>query len=131
MMDTSEVYIKMCDHEKVRGDTLPLLTAQEAASEKPIFRGNNISVAIEMNTTDGRIVRLLRQDQIQEMMGYAKSMINTYATIGIFEDICAFGRNIWQTEEDFKTPEQLWLAFYMYEKQGLEWSAEGKWTKKR
>lgn len=67
-MDTSETYIKMCDHKKIQGDRgIPIFGASELRREKPMYRRGGVYTGIDMNSTTGRVVWLPRQGQVQEM----------------------------------------------------------------
>ena len=83
------------------------------------------------------IVFLPRQDDIQKMMG-----IETALGFGDAIDDMLYERDeggIYDTMAEWvdvhdkqKTPEQLWLAFYMHKKHSKTWSPkEEKWVKKR
>jgi len=70
------------------------------------------------------IVFLPRQDQIQDMMGRMDS-ISRISLLRLFlEDRPSGWAGI-----DIESLEQLWLAFYMYEKHGKAWDGE-KWVAK-
>jgi hypothetical protein len=63
------------------------------------------------------------QDQIQEMMGNFSPDKDGYSELlHDFNQFIEFEETM-----HFKTFEQLWLAFYMYEKQGKIWSGR-KWV---
>ena len=72
------------------------------------------------------IVFLPRQDQIQEWVWNKDGPVSPLRLFGRF---CAFHFTLGPPElSDFHTPEQLWLAFYMYEKHGKVWNGE-EWVK--
>jgi len=71
---------------------------------------------------------LPRQDQIQEMLEIATAddfrnvvddMFYERDSMGLYDNL----NDKWFVEE-LKTPEQLWLAFYMYEKHARIWSGK-------
>ena len=119
-MDTSKKYIKMCDKsglEECCSYGIP------AFREKVKYIGNNVFVELDQCSTTWRTVRLLRQSQIQEMMGFGKY---PYVETQQFHKAVCGGRCSYPP--GFKSFEQLWLAFYMLEKYSKIWNGE-KWIK--
>ena len=155
-MDITETYIKMSDHPLIQGQWTPKIgdwyhrsgemlyhKGMAIIAQNPkgtIFLVKDKSFKIHYlhwkNHPEHQVCKeiyqkhtwLPTQDRIQGMMGYASSMLNTYAAWGIFQDIKLFGQEIWQIQENLYSPEQLWLAFYMHEKHGLTWDGD-KWIK--
>ena len=121
MSDTSETYIKMCNHPKIQEQWKP------KDGDWVYWPGNRASYVIAED--DYSIEEhakghtwLPTQDQIQEMMG-----INT---VGDFKKAVfdIFFSCYGMSKERFTTPKQLLLAYYMYEKHDLTWD-EDKWGK--
>ena len=134
-MDTSEGYTRMCDCDEVQGEwKVPkdddLYAWRGIVDEVAIF---GLRRLLAKETAD--YVWLPRQDQIQEMMGWTPG--STYAWL--YEGVIGF-KELWtqwsryvpeQEISDymklFNSFEQLWLAFYMYEKHGKTWDG-AKWV---
>jgi len=138
-MDTSEQYIKMCDCEEVQGpwkpgrgdwmykhvDHLPKDDPRFYHFDygtHPILEDGEICAAHHVRMYKDTSVFLPRQDQIQEWLG----PIELHELL----DICSEPRGImWKALHEYaESFEQLWLAFYMYEKHGKVWNGE-KWVK--
>lgn len=111
-MDTLEQYIKMCDCEEIQ-DYAPIIYPD-------LGEGKNYYGYI---TTDkiSRKIWLPYQDQIQEMF-FGKKINLRHSDI--VDGFYKFYRTAYATE--FNSMEQLWLAFYMYEKHQKVWDG-GKW----
>ena len=110
-MDTSKEYIKMCDCPEIQ-----------------LKEGEHAGVYSFYNYDSVPSIWFPRQDQIQEMM-------KDHFELGdIMEPFIFLATHILsELSEDnhyqkAKTPEQLWLAFYMFEKHGKVWDGE-KWLK--
>ena len=134
-MDTSEEYIKMCDCGEVQEEWKPKdgdWANSERHGSAAVF-----PAAIILGTLLGRFKAdhtwLPRQDQIQEMF--------TQWNLGIIHNRfdLRIGEICWQNYDGnyvarykesiiFTSFEQLWLAFYMYEKHNKIWNGE-KWDK--
>jgi len=126
-MDTSKIYIEMCDHPLVQCDEKGQVTVvlRREGEAQVMHRGNNVYFWVDEITTNPRCVRLLRQDQIQEKLG------KTESAFCIYQAENKWGEEVYQDREqvfsiEMNSPEQLWLAFYMHEKHGLKWK-DGKW----
>jgi len=113
-MDTSEEYVKMADCPEIQKD-------------KVTIRNKDYFVHIETKRK-AYYVWLPRQDQIQEMIERFMAETKNW-------------RGVWALEQSFHhwfleeakinvgaTMEQLWLAFYMYEKHKKGWDGN-KWIK--
>ncbi len=130
-MDTSEIYIKMCDKsglEECCSYGIP------AFREKVKYIGNNVFVELDQCSTTWRTVRLLRQSQIQEMMDGDKGTfcdwllrLEEFTHIAQPWDI-SVNKSGLKTISWLETWEQLWLAFYMSEKHQKFWGKKG-WKK--
>jgi len=119
-MDTTETYIKMCDCSEIQGQwTAPPYDHDFCYNNKDnyVTYGRNISA----DTVDD-YTWLPRQDQIQEML-WGKNFKNPIYLSKLFQEF--HDKWLWL---DFDTFEQLWLAFYMYEKHGKIWGGK-KWLK--
>jgi len=152
-MDTSEIYVLMCLCFEIQGQWKPkegdcfsfvgnihILSDYETwALEKrelsDIDCWNEVITLMgghfvdHWNECREGFVWLPRQDQIQEMMNHDKVEYCLRLT-----DIGWIGEIINMVGEVMFCPnrksfEQLWLAFYMYEKHGKVWDGE-KWEKK-
>ena len=121
-MDTSKTYIKMSDHPDIQGNVQYLLNDPRKRIE---YQGDNVIVELERGTTNWRTIRLLRQSQIQEMLGLELGEL-----INGFDSFCNDVLRMYDCSDDFpNSMEQLWLAFYMHEKHGKVWDGE-KWITK-
>ena len=139
-MDTSEIYVKMCEAAKEIQEACPI----DFKGYKPLFNG----ITYDENAGDvfyyrgERKVWLPRQDQLQEMLQYNDSKL-IWRKIDMFHHFCYPGRDLSTMPhpcqmtaveshelyiEHFTTMEQLWLAFVMYEKYGKKWNGEA-WIK--
>ena len=123
-MDTSEQYIKMCDWPEIQdkwepGDGDWAYSIRDGAS--PIFPPTRYLGKLLGRLKDD-FTFLPRQDQIREWLG----PIELHELL----DICSEPRGImWKALHEYaESFEQLWLAFYMYEKHGKVWNGE-KWVK--
>lgn len=115
-MDTSETYIKMCDCPEIQGEWKPIegdLYFFHGAKTFSIYSGMCIDF---IATTD---IWLPRQDEIQEMIR------GRYGWIWPLHKFEKFDPDL----EHIDSMEQLWLAFYMYEKHKKIWDGE-KWRNK-
>lgn len=125
-MDVSEIYVKMCDKsglEECCSYGIPAFTG------KVKYIGDNVFVELDQCSTTWRTVRLLRQSQIQEMMGnYEENIKNLYWLL----------ESGWHEEADdelgikqkFMSFEQLWLGFYILENHQKIWDSEKEqWVK--
>ena len=151
-MDTSETYVKMCiyfelqqqwkpkegDYFSFIGDIHILSDYEVWALEKKEL--SDIDCWNEVITLMGGhfvdhwnecregFVWLPRQDQIQEMLDYGLG-----ALVNDFQEFCEDDLKMYSSVEplfgNYRSMEQLWLAFYMHEKHGKIWDGE-KWGKK-
>jgi len=125
-MDITKTYIEMSDHPLVQCDERGRTVAVRRDEEGQVmYRGSNVFVYVDEDTTNLRCVRLLRQDQIQEKLG------KTESAFCIYQAENKWGGEVYQDREqvfsiELNSPEQLWLAYYMYEKHKLKWK-DGKW----
>ena len=148
-MDTSEIYIKMCDCPEIQGEW----DSQEG--DYTFFRDHRQRPTTIVGVYDGSPWALLprdvnygwlpRQDQIQEMVGekifaglvtFDNNDIGERISYlsGRFDNFVKYhGRKVIPTGKNtakatylFLSMEQLWLAFYMYEKHKKIWDGE-KW----
>ncbi len=152
-MDTSEQYIKMCDCPEIQGQWKPSegdnfsfinepkiikdyeIWALEKRELSDIKEWNEIIKTMGNHFVDHFIeardcfVWLLRQDQIQEMMGWhmikAMSFFSDFFQEEMIEQV-GIG-NQPKKNPKFNSMEQLWLAFYMCEKHKKTWNGK-KWV---
>ena len=149
-MDTSELYIKMANCPEIQkqwkpkegdwvafcGDVKVIADYEIWALEKrelsDIECWNEVVVSMgghfvdHWNEARECFVFLPCQDQIQEMLKTnLLDLLNKFYKF-VFDDLS------WMFNKDhtikFKTMEQLWLAFYMWEKRGKKWNGE-EWVK--
>ena len=129
-MDTSEQYIKMCDWPEIQdkwepGDGDWAYSIRDGAS--PIFPPTR-----HLGKLLGRLkddfTFLPRQDQIQEWFDWRKYDVSVCW--------CAKPFKLEWSDDPMETfgvngdsMEQLWLAFYMYEKHGKVWNGE-EWVRR-
>lgn len=111
-MDTSEIYIKMCEK------------TEEIQKAKPPY-GEQWFREFYTYYPEDQLVWLPRQDQLQEML--LNEEIDTICLALNFYDWVKAG--LWANAE--YSMEQLWLAFVMKEKHnkvwnGQEWITDGK-----
>ena len=123
-MDTSETSIKMCDCPEIERQGFEKLG--EAKRYDDITRRFKFNWG-KNNFFIGR-TWLPRQDQIQEMMDYGLG-----AFVNDFHEFCEDDLGMYSDSDckfhDYKSMEQLWLAFYMHEKHKKKWDGE-KWVNK-
>ena len=139
-MDTSREYIKMCDCPEIR-DMFNAITEadhkRKVETDKwtkdtkysvriPDIRTANVYIYGE-DSRCLRSVELLSQDQIQEMMidlAMDESVYNwkchtpTMKLFALFINFCEING------AKYKTFEQLWLAFYMFEEHDKIWDGK-------
>lgn len=115
-MDTSEIYIKMCDCKEIR--------SQWRDFEDGLNDDNSAWVHKSYHCEKYE-VWLPRQDQIQEMCPWKQPELVHQWLIKFFYFLV---NDIGVDVSIFNTPEQLWLAFYMYEKYEKTWNGES-WSK--
>jgi len=117
-MDTSEIYVKMCEAAKEIQEACPI----DFKGYKPLFNG----VTYDEGAGDvfyyrgERKVWLPRQDQLQEMIDCHKNIQIAHHRLYQIAEFWV-GRNL-------NSFEQLWLAFVMYEKYEKKWDGEA-WIK--
>ncbi|MBA7679673.1 hypothetical protein ES703_87975 [subsurface metagenome] len=133
-MDTSEQYIKMCDCLEIQGKWKPEEGDFYVPLGKDYINGHgSIDVVSGVRAireekrieylTGGiyeRLAWLPRQDQVQEIwsptvepwFGVILAFISWFETIN---------------PDKYQSVEQLWLAFYMYEKHKKTWTGE-RWV---
>jgi len=129
-MDTSKEYIKMADCPEVQGEwTIPPYPDDYCyrKEDERISWGSHLTADIV-----DEWIFLPRQDQIQEMMGIktAEGFRNMVDDMFYTRDIGGLYDTMddkWFVEE-IKTPEQLWLAFYMFKNHQKIWNGD-KWIK--
>jgi len=139
MMDTSEIYVKMCDCPEIQ-EQWKSKDGDWASSERdgavPVFPPTRI-----LGQVLGRYrhdhIWLPRQDQIDDMMGVKGLCLNWISFLRFYVGsdwiITDYGLKFsdWIITDyglKFKTQEQLKLAFYMHEKHNLIWEKD-KWVK--
>ena len=124
-MDTLEQYIKMCDNKKIQA-SLP----KEGDFYICFIQHGKYYIQMQPRKKiikhPGRYrqIKLPMQDQIQEML--IMDYDNAYTLEDCFHEYCSKRViNYWIDA----SVEQLWLAFYMWEKHGKVWNGK-KWVKK-
>jgi len=131
-MDTSEEYIKMCDCPKIQeGQGYPI----NSSKDEICYLGNSVYADVDTCSTTWRTVWLPRQDQIQEMcrehfaqeMGSKRPHDEWFpkGDIGlgyVFNGFIKFASDYMR--EIYNSFEQLWLAFYMFEKHDKIWNGK-------
>jgi len=134
MSDTSEVYVRMCDHSLIQEQWIPEFKEYYQWWD---VRFKEIRRAVWTNKDDfilndyrKEFIWLPLQHQIQEMMG------KTDLAYCLYQDDIGdeWGGELYRDRDQIfaieaDSPEQLWLAFYMQEKQKLKWSGT-KWESK-
>ena len=141
-MDTSEIYIKMCDCPEIQGNwTYGLrdwvlfshVAYNQDRDESPIHVVSHIDMEVgsyfKANYPKGAYFWLPRQDQIQEMIPKCTCLHPLEKLQCILARLIAFS----EEEDDgysckFISMEQLWLAFYMQRKHYKRWNGK-KWNK--
>ena len=129
-MDKTEQFIKMCDYPEIQEHwTIP---PYEGDFYKLYKNEINVWHKKDENLNQDSLPMatwLPRQDQIQEMLDYGLG-----AFVNDFNEFCEDDLDIYGNSTkfyDYKSMEQLWLAFYMWEKHSKIWlSEEEKWVKK-
>lgn len=113
-MDTSENYIKMCACKEI--------TNAWRSRENQFLH----STKIEGQSV---FIWLPRQDEIQEMM--KETFNSSFYSMGWIRNIVDWMNRQGKYAHQFKdSMEQLWLAFYMWEKYKKTWNGE-KWEDKK
>jgi len=139
-MDIPETYIKMCDCPEIQRQWNPQLG-------DIVFSRNKVKVVLGLtphylNDIIGfwQAIWLPRQDQLQEMVFPEDPFwrhideFHDFAfqrqTLGVMPHYCAIKEADEQERYvmQFKSMEQLWLAFVMHELHGKKWDGE-KWVK--
>jgi len=122
-MDTSKEYIKMCNCEEVQAEHY----SRGVRTGDYIFNGKVVEVwEIASNwVLQERDLWIPRQDQIQEMV--QGSWWCSFCNISYWiEKHFPYAIDEIHPEVLLTSYEQLWLAFYMYEKHNKIWDG-GKW----
>lgn len=139
-MDTSKEYTKMCGCPRIQRKWIP----EEGDFYIP-FGEDYVKGYGSVDTVSGvraikeekrreyltgtiyeRLVWLPCQHQIQEMLDYGLG-----ALVNDFNEFCEEDLKMYGDSTrfyDYKSMEQLWLAFYMYEKHKRKWNGE-KWVR--
>lgn len=123
-IDTSEQYIKMCDNKKIQ-DSLP----KEDDFYICFIQHGKYYIQMQPRKKiiryPGRYrkIKLPTQGQIKEMIKPRSRLYFLLKDIQVFQVKHT-------TSIGIETMEQLWLAFYMYEKHSKVWSGE-KWVRKK
>jgi len=138
-MDTSDEYIKMCICPEVQKQwKLPHDDQDYIYHYRTGFRlnGNQVRpndrdagwVADEkIGFMNGQLIWLPRQDQIQEML---PDIFSNREIVPLTQKLTEFTVMVIEKHRfSGRTMEQLWLAFYMYEKYSKIWD-DKKWVKK-
>jgi len=122
-MDTTKEYIKMCEKAKEIQKSFQSLHDTINHPHNLYIDRNTYKVESFNNYKHRNNIWLPRQDQLQEMV----SSRNAYNLMLIFE--------LWydkhcgdDSEYEYGSMEQLWLAFVMKEKYQKQWDGE-KWTR--
>lgn len=137
MMDTSEIYIKMCDCPEVQ-DGWKVSVGDWYMYEDVHYKEQRLEI---LGTDDGANLSIFqahkdentwlpRQCQLQDMMGDI-SQIGINVLVNKFYVFCleTTYKEGYLTTAHFETMEQLWLAYYMFEKHKKAWNGE-KWIDK-
>lgn len=116
-MDTTAEYIKMCDCLEVQGHMVE--------DENNIYINLGSPTSLEGVAKRGYpynvILWLPRQDQIQEMLD--GSWVITFESFDEWYFNKSYPGETYPNDV-FKSMEQLWLAFYMYEKHDKVWTGK-------
>lgn len=128
-MDTSEQYVKMCDCPEIQSKwNLEKVFEPHYVCNKRLKTTQSINrFGNSRRTLKKEYTWLPRQDQIQDMMG--KDYENTLDMLCDFYAVITVDQPTGFQQMFEVSMEQLWLAFYMYEKHGGIWDGE-KWVKK-
>jgi len=129
-MDTSEIYIKMCDCPEIQlkrkiklGDYMALRKTDITAvcvHQGLLCRMDGMNI----QNPEHEWIKLLRQDQIQEMLDKGITLGRFIVWYELYLHEIRDKKHI-----KLESMEQLWLAFYMHEERGKVWDGE-KWVKK-
>ncbi len=133
-MDKSELFIKQCDWYNIQEwvAELPHGYCHNGQITYPFIANSQIEGIDPLFSEQvGELIYLPTQDQIQEKLLDDADWVKW--ALGIDEDESPFEllfyrimKNLPQVK--FSSGEQLWLAFYMYEKHSKSWDGE-KWVK--
>lgn len=123
-MDTSEIYIKMCDKaEEIQSTWI--------ATAMDIMTGRNLHgifafYSVVLSTEYKKLyIWLPRQDQLQEMINEPSQFAALSRMIETTCGIAGLGNIMIRPQFAFcKSLEQLWLAFLMKEKFDKSWNGE-------
>ena len=154
-MDTSAIYVKMCDCPEIQGHIPQTFTRAHLRSNIRVGCTREdchyLYVMEHYNQlpddvgspqySHSDVVWLPRQDQIQEMMrkhyasqtkenkGDAWFPEGTVALTYVLKNFCKWVCENRSHGERTKSFEELWLGFYMWEKYQYFWSHDEKWMK--
>ena len=129
-MDTSKQYIKMCDCPEIQG--------QKPKGNEFTISYKNPDIWIEHEGSflyAKHDIWLPRQDQIQEML----PLYDHPSTLAVFFGVFCANKEMYEGVyakkgygfvDKFISMEQLWLAFYMYEKHKKTWDGK-KWVEEK
>jgi len=121
-MDTSGIYIKMCDCAEVQEDWTPQYGDYVSTSQ-----GIKILTTQKEINFGGMYKFLPRQDQIQEQLTDKFSTREMFPCLHVLIDFMKNKYGLYETDRFIfrcRSWEQLWLAFYMHEKHGKIWNGE-------
>lgn len=125
MMDRSRIYVKQSNCPEVQGRWKPKNWKSYTVWHTRLKTLGDIIYGRDWEHSEGELIWLPRQDEIQKML--VKDSINI--ELNKFYVFClekAYVESLLPTVI-FNSFEQLWLAFYMWEKHKKIWNGE-KWT---
>jgi len=126
-MDTSEIYIKMCEKAaEITGKWNPFCRGQNDywwAEVESDLNARGICMKIAEWGAHTKYVWLPRQDQLQEMVG-GRNALGGFTWWVYHTEKRIAGEAIIPNDysEQFNSMEQLWLAFVMKEKYNKVWT---------
>ena len=130
-MDVGAEYIKMCEKaDEIQTKTQPVHIME--SREVFVYDGDEIWFHYAVGEGKGMVIRkvwLPRQDQLQEMLEWAKKGTYGVLLIDAFYNWSKKTFNPQPFGNDSMSWEQLWLAFVMKEKYNKTWSGE-EWVTK-
>ena len=122
--DVGDFFVATRDYEEVQGDDWPCIERKKGSIN---VLHNAYRIDDDRKAVEGVGIWLPRQDQIQEMLDDNKDFVLLNHRFQFFwERFVNDGRlpEGYQWNDGFKTPEQLWLAFYMDEKHQKHWDGK-------
>ena len=124
-MDLTLKYIKMCEKAwQIQPPEHPVFTIKD--SGKIHYRENDIWYCKNLDTSEGKVIKIFRQDQLQEIVEWKDTCRDS-----IQRHLYELAGRIFNTD-DYMSWEEFWLRVVMWEKYGKVWDDEKEeWVDER